>query len=126
MNILPIDELQPSQLYIHEDKLRQVREAWPTWDPIPVKQLGPYLVMTDGHTRAFAAWSSGQETVAVVWDEDDLDWEAYEICVRWCQEEQIRTIADLQDRVVDAEAYQRLWLDRCARMHRALEKGRAR
>ncbi len=120
--VLPISRLQPSQLYIHEDKLRLVREAGRPLDPIPIKQLGPWLVMTDGHTRAFAAWSGGQETAAVVWDEDDLDWEAYEICVRWCHEENIRTIRDLHDRVVDAETYRRLWLDRCAQMHRELEK----
>jgi hypothetical protein len=119
---MAIGQLQPSQLYIHEGKLHRVRVSEQAWEPIPVKQLGLHLVMTDGHTRAFAAWSSGQETVAVVWDGDDLDWEAYEICVRWCQEDNIRTIADLEDRVVDAETYQRLWLDRCARMHRALEK----
>jgi hypothetical protein len=124
MSVLPIDILQPSQLYIHEDKLRQMRATGQAWDPIPVKQLGPHLIMTDGHTRAFSAWSSGQETIAVVWDEDDLDWGAYEICVRWCQEENIRTIRDLHDRVVDAETYQRLWLDRCAQMHRELEHKR--
>ena len=117
VNVLHLDRLQPSQLYIHEDKLCQVREARQSRDPIPVKQLGPHLVMTDGHTRAFAAWSSGQETIAVVWDEDDLDWEAYEICVGWCQEGHIHTIRDLHDRVVDAETYQRLWLDRCAQHH---------
>jgi len=40
--------------------------------------------------------------------------------VSWCKEEGIRTIGDLQDRVVDADAYQAQWLDRCAAMHRVL------
>jgi hypothetical protein len=37
--------------------------------------------------------------------------------VRWCERAGIHTIADLAGRVVDAEAYQALWLDRCAQMH---------
>ena len=34
------------------------------------------------------------------------------------------TVADLIDRVVDAETYQTLWLDRCAAMHRELQASR--
>jgi hypothetical protein len=32
--------------------------------------------------------------------------------------------ADLAPRIVNGEAYQTLWLDRCARMHRALAEQR--
>ena len=118
---MALDRLQPSQLYISAGKLRKVLETAEPPDPIPIKKLGAYLVMTDGHTRAFAAWSHGQTEVPVEWDEDDMDWEAYEICVQWCMEENIHTVADLVDRVVDAETYQALWLDRCAAMHRELQ-----
>ena len=121
---MALDCLQPSQLYISADKLRTVLETAEPPGPIPIKQLGKHLVITDGHTRAFAAWSNGRSEVAVVWDKDDLDWEAYEICVRWCEQEGIHTIADLEDRVVDRETYQAQWLDRCAAMHHELESRR--
>ena len=121
---MALDCLQPSQLYISADKLRKVLEAAEPPEPIPIKQLGAHLVMTDGHTRAFAAWSRGQREVTVVWDEDELDWGAYEVCVQWCEKEDIHTIADLEGRVVDRETYQVEWLDRCATMHHELESRR--
>jgi hypothetical protein len=62
--------------------------------------------------------------VPVAWEEDELDWEAYEICVAWCEQEGVRTIADLCDRVVEPETYQVLWLDRCAAMHKELQARR--
>jgi uncharacterized coiled-coil protein SlyX len=39
-------------------------------------------------------------------------------------EENIRTIADLNDRVVEGETYQAKWLDRCAAMHQELQASR--
>ena len=62
--------------------------------------------------------------IPAVWDEDDLDWKAYEICVRWCKEEGIRTIADLASRIVDEENYEKLWFARCRRMHDQLAQDR--
>ena len=118
-------DLQPSQLYVSESKLRSVLATWTDRDiaslePVPVKWYGERLVATDGHTRALAAHREGLEAVYVVEDEDDLDDEAYGICVAWCREVGVRSVADLDDRVVDQAAYERLWLDRCRRMHRDL------
>lgn len=123
---IALDRLQPSQLYISADKLCYVLESAEPPEPIPIKRLGAHLILTDGHTRAFAAWSRGQAEVTAVWDEDDMDWEAYEVCVQWCTQEGIHTIANLADRVVDTEAYQAKWLDRCAAMHTELAARRAR
>jgi len=121
---MALDRLQPSQLYISAEKLRKVIEGAEPPEPVPIVQLGDHLVMTDGHTRAFAAWSRGQTEVPAIWDEDDLDWEAYKICVQWCMEENIHTVADLEDRVVDGKTYQAKWIDRCAAMHRELQASR--
>jgi hypothetical protein len=123
--LMPLDRLQPSQLYISAAKLRRVRRELAlggpaTLSPLPVVRLGKEVVLTDGHTRASATWLTGRRRVRVAWDMDELDTEAYEICVSWCKEEGIRTIGDLQDRVVDADAYQAQWLDRCDAMHRVL------
>jgi hypothetical protein len=120
--------LQPSQLYINADKLAyvlQLRDPAPL-GPIPVKRLGDRIILTDGHTRAFAAYVRGCREVRAVWDDDALDWEAYARCVDWCRHEDIRSIADLQDRVVKSEQFETLWLDRCRAMQRELHRERQR
>ncbi len=122
---MALADVQPSQLWVSAEKLAQVQERWlainaHTFPPLPVKRLGDRVVMTDGHTRALAAYLSGLSQIRVCWDEDDLDWEAYEICVAWCRADGIRSIADLKDRVIGEEDYERLWYGRCRAMHREL------
>lgn len=122
---LPIDQIQPSQLYISQVKLAGVY-AWLKPDdlshftPIPIKELNGRIIYTDGHTRAFALYHKGVQTVPVYWDEDELDWEAYQVCVDWCLAAGIRRIADLAGRILDEEAYKNLWLKRCAAMQQTL------
>ena len=122
---MALGDIQPSQLWVSAEKLAQVQKRWPTIDahtfpPIPVKGLGGQVVMTDGHTRALAAHLAGLSRIRVSREEDDLDWEAYEICVAWCQAEGLRSVADLKDRVVGEEDYERLWHKRCRAMHEEL------
>ncbi|MGA2309824.1 MAG: ParB/Srx family N-terminal domain-containing protein [Candidatus Bathyarchaeia archaeon] len=93
-------------------------------EPVPVKKLGDQVVLVDGHTRAFAAFLLGFSEIPVEWEDEELDWEEYEVCVRWCKEEGIHTISDLKNRVISPKDYQVLWLDRCARMQRDLEEKR--
>lgn len=124
---LPLASLQPSQLYISRTKLARVLAWWKpptleTPDPIPVKRLNNRIIYTDGHTRAFAAYRHGFTEVPVYWDEDELDWEAYQICVDWCLDEGIRTIADLENRVISPENYEILWRGRCRVMQEELRK----
>jgi len=42
------------------------------------------------------------------------------MCVDWCRTEGIRTIMDLDGRVVSPSVYEELWLDRCRTMHEEL------
>lgn len=110
--------LQPSQLYISEGKLRLVREWFDpdsrgNFDPIPIKQYGNMLLVTDGHTRAVAACLAGWETIPAYWDEDELDMDAYAVDVRWCREEGISSPFALVDRIVPHKDYERLWRKRC-------------
>ena len=105
-----LDQIQPSQLFINSKKLSQVMAdsnglAVDSIEPIPIKKLGNEVVFTDGHTRATAAYLCGITEVPVYWDEDELDWNAYSICVKWCKEEGIYTIGDLRDRVISSEEY---------------------
>ena len=76
---LTLKDLQPSQFYISERKLRGVNEWFrpedlSNFEPIPVKMLDGILVMTDGHTRAVAAVLAGLDKVPFVWNEDELFW----------------------------------------------------
>jgi hypothetical protein len=119
--LLLLDKIQPTQLYINSGKLSAVQQAIGP-EPVPVKKLNGRIIFTDGHTRAFAAHLAGRKEIEVFWDEDELDWEAYQICVDWCLEEGIRTIADLNGRVIGAEQYETQWLERCRRMQEGLAR----
>jgi ribosomal protein S18 acetylase RimI-like enzyme len=125
---MQLKEIQPSQLYISEVKLKKVRTFLEdvdvrSLDPIPIKRIGDATFFTDGHTRALALMEQGLEEIEVYWDEDDLDWLQYLICLSWCEDANIREIADLRERVVDHSTYRRLWHKRCDAMQKAVEEG---
>ena len=128
---LKLSDIHPSQFYISLEKLRQV-EKWfrpddlSHFEPVPVKRLNGRIIFTDGHTRAFAAYRKGLAKIPLVWDEDELDWEAYQLCTDACSSRGIHTISDLQDRVVDADVYQHLWNDWCDTLHEILALRRSR
>ena len=128
---LPLTALCPSQLYISEEKLNRVR-AWfrpddlTGFEPVPVKRSGDRLFLTDGHTRAAAACLAGMEQIPVCDETDELDWEAYDQCLRWCREEGVETIAALARRVVSPADYSRLWSARCDRLFEDLTRRRGK
>jgi len=93
-------------------------------EPIPIKELDGNLVSTDGHTRLLAWYLHGYEVVDCVWEDLEMEWDAYRICVQWCREEGIDTISDLKDRIVEPDDYQTLWLDRCRVMQDELQRKR--
>jgi hypothetical protein len=125
---MKLDSIQPSQLYISSEKLaytmRRIQTKPVSVEPVPVKRLGNEVVLVDGHTRAFAAFLLGFSEIPVYWENEALDWDEYEVCVRWCKEEGISAISDMKNRVVSPKDYKVLWLDRCARMQRDLEQKR--
>lgn len=114
INALPLKCLQPSQFYISEKKLKAI-ESWfdPSdlsgFEPIPIKLLDGIPVMTDGHTRAVAALRAGLDTVPLVWDEDDLDWEMYQVCVTACHERKVYSPVDLLTQIMSETEYQAKW-----------------
>ena len=125
---MKLNEIQPSQLYISSKKLNLVMKSFPSKltliEPIPIKKLIGEIVYVDGHTRAFAGLLRGFSEVPVYWEDEDLDWEEYEICVKWCKEDGILTIADLRTRVISHKEYEKLWYERCAKMQRDVERRR--
>ena len=126
---LKLKDLQPSQFYLSAAKLAAV-ESWlhpedlSGFQPIPVKMLDGRPVMTDGHTRAAAAIRAGLDTVPMVWDEDELDWDMYRACVKACQERGVFSPEDLVKRILSAEDYVEKWDRWCDRMQAEIEQGR--
>jgi hypothetical protein len=93
-------------------------------EPIPIKELGDPIVFVDGHTRAFAAFLHNISEIPIYWEDEELDWDAYKICVVWHRKDGIHTIADLQNRVVSQKDYETLWHRRCEEMQQDLAKKR--
>jgi len=128
--VMKLDQIQPSQLFISSERLSRVLKEYDALkpdllEPLPVKRLGNDIILTDGHTRALAAFLRGFSEVRVYWDEEEADWDAYGVCVEWCKKEGIHSIADLKDRVVSSREFDRLWLSRCKKLVQDLEAKRA-
>jgi len=126
---MSLDDLFPSQLYLNEDKIQSVKAQIDPFilekiPPISIKKFGSRVVFLDGHTRAFLAYCHGLTHVPVYWETEEYDWQAYDVCINWCIEEQIFHIKDLESRIVDNEAYSRLWIGRCEALQEGLERSR--
>jgi hypothetical protein len=122
---MDLKDIQPSQLYINSQKLNSVMKwfnpkDFNSYDALPVKNLNGRIVFTDGHTRAYAAYSEGVSKIKVYWDEDDLSWDAYQICVNWCNAEGIFNIGNLKNRILEPDAFDTLWIVKCKKMQREL------
>ena len=118
-------DIQPSQLYISKKKLTKIKKKFnstdiSTLEAIPIKKIGNQIFYTDGHTRAFAAYQAGFKEIPLVWEDEELDWEMYEICIKWCKDAGIFTIADLSERIIDQKEYKFLWYKRCDELHKKL------
>lgn len=125
--MMKLDEIQPSQLYISSEKLNEVMKTMDSMKPtaikpIPIRKLGGRIIFVDGHTRAFAAFLLNFPMIPVYWEDEELGWDAYAICVDWCKKEGIRTVADLKGKVVSQKDYEILWYRRCVEMQQDLAK----
>ena len=125
-----LEDIQPSQLYISRKKLERVLEAFDKDEthkipPVPIKKLDGEMISTDGHTRALVWYLKGHSDILCEWEDLEMDWEEYRICVEWCKEAGIHGIPNLHDRIISTEEYEILWLGRCRAMHRELEQERA-
>ena len=122
---MKLSTIQLSQLYISKQKLAKVNDKFDPHDLstiglIPIKKRWNIVFYTDGHTRAFAAYQAGLTKIPVIWEDDELDWEMYKICIQWCRDEGLYTIADLSKRVVTHKNYEILWYKRCENLQNKL------
>ena len=124
-----LKELQPSQFYVSEEKLRKA-EQWfnpedlSNFEPISVKELDGKLVMLDGHTRAVAALNAGLEKVPLIWETEEWDWEMYRRCVHECEQRDVLSPLDLVPRVISAAEYWEKWDAWCDRMQAEVDAAR--
>jgi hypothetical protein len=120
--LMKINDIQPSQLYISRIKLDYALDALQTTGfdkkrALPIIVINNKKILSDGHSRALAALMEGYEEIPVYYDKDELNMQMYEICVHWCLEQGITTIADLKNRIVNEKEYEKLWIKRCQKMH---------
>ena len=124
---LTLLDIQPSQFYVSEEKIHEIK-LWfdkndlTNFTPIPIKELNGRIIFTDGHTRAWVAYTVGLKIVPLIWDEDDLDWEAYQMCVDACVERNVHTVADFEGRILSGVDYKEKWDSWCDSLHESLEQ----
>ena len=126
---MEIKKIQPSQLYLNKEKVKKISKNLSLYGirklmPLPVKLLSEEIIFTDGHTRAFILWKNGAQKIEVYWQEEDedLDWELYEVCVNWCKDANILSIEDLGGKIIDSKSYKEKWINRCHKMLLEIEK----
>jgi len=122
-----IEDLRPSQLYLSAAKLASVLDEFgdegPNYGPLPAFEHDGEWYLSDGHTRAFAAYLGGAESLRIERDREVrevYDFDLYLTCIDWCREQDVRTVPDLAGRVLDHETFEEKWIERC---HRAAENG---
>jgi ribosomal protein S18 acetylase RimI-like enzyme len=123
---MDIQRILPTQLYISQKKYRYwqdqyERHGFEACEPVPVKTIGRDTFFTDGHTRALVLWKLGHREIAVQPDNDDLNWIMYLKNLKWCRDQNIVSIDDLENRIVSAGVYEEKWLNRCAEEQARIE-----
>lgn len=120
-------DLQPSQFYLSQEKINNVKkwfkaEDLSNFEPLPIKMLNGKIILTDGHTRAWVAYRAGLASVPLVWESEELDWEAYQKCVDACEEHGVNSVSDFSDRILSKEDYVVQWNGWCNNLHKLLKR----
>ena len=112
-----ITDLHPTQLYLSEKKLQDIQmlyqpEEMSNVAPISILAFGDYLLITDGHHRAYQALLAGRDTISAEWDRDGGD-ELYHLYAQACEERKIYSVFDLKDRILAQDEYEAKWYNWC-------------
>ena len=112
-----IKNLHPTQLYLSEKKLKAIQNLYQSAktfniNPISVLAFGDYLLITDGHHRAYQALLLGQDTISAEWDKDGGD-EIYALYAQVCEERKIYSILDLKNHILAQDEYEAKWYNWC-------------
>ena len=120
-----IKELHPTQLYLSEKKLKAIQNLYQSAEtfninPISVLAFGDYLLITDGHHRAYQALLLGQDTISAEWDKDGSD-EIYALYAQVCEKRKIYSVLDLKNHILPQDEYEAKWYNWCDGFNQAAE-----
>ena len=112
-----ITDLHPTQLYLSEKKLQAIQMLYqsvekPIIDPISVLTFGDYLLITDGHHRAYQALLEGRDTISAEFDRDGGD-ALYALYVQACEGRKIYSVLDLKNHILPQDEYEAKWYNWC-------------
>ena len=112
-----IADLHPTQLYLSEKKLQNIQMLYQSAetnqvDPISILAFGDYLLITDGHHRAYQALLAGRATLSAEWDRDGGD-ELYHLYAQACEERKIYSVLDLKNHILLQDEYEAKWYNWC-------------
>ena len=112
-----IKDLHPTQLYLSEKKLQNIQMLYQSVelinvDPISVLAFVDYLLITDGHHRAYQALLIGQNTISAEWDRDGGD-ELYHLYSQACEKRKIYSVLDFKDHILPQDEYEAKWYNWC-------------
>lgn len=120
-----ITDLHPTQLYLSEKKLQAIQMLYqsvekPIIDPISVLAFGDYLLITDGHHRAYQALLEGRDTISAEFDRDGGD-ALYALYAKACEERNINSVLDLKNHILPQDEYEAKWYNWCDGFNQAAE-----
>ena len=118
-----IKDLHPTQLYLSEKKLQGIQRLYQSAEtiqvyPISILAFGDYLLITDGHHRAYHALLVGQDTISVEFDRDGGD-ELYHLYAQACEERKIYSVLDLKNHILPQDEYEAKWYNWCEGFNQA-------
>jgi len=121
-----IKDLHPTQLYLSEKKLQDIKMLYQSaeiinMDPISVLASGDRLLITDGHHRAYQALLAGKNMISAEWDKDGGD-ELYHLYAQACEERKIYSILDLKNRILTQDEYESKWYNWCDGFNQAAKQ----
>ncbi len=125
-----------SQIYLNKRKVDEVNKwmdvsKMDRYPPLPVFDFGDgRFTLIDGHSRAYAAFKKGQKEILVIVDTDEIvTSETGQLLYRndliWCDRFHLKSIEDLENRIITDSQYQFLWVQRCDRMYNLVTHNRA-
>lgn len=133
IRLIHIDQLRPSQIYLGAHKIAAI-EKWfrpPSMDnfqPLSVHDFGDgAYTITDGHSRAYAAYQGGIFILPAVYDNRPMvagpaGQLSYQADILWCKRFHLSHISQFGKRIVSKSAYQELWIERCDRSYNLLTR----
>ena len=118
-----IKALHPTQLYLSEKKLQDIQTLYQSAetiqvDPISILAFGDYLLITDGHHRAYQTLLAGRETISAEFDRDG-DNELYYLYAQACEERKIYSVLDLKNHILPQDEYEAKWYNWCEGFNQA-------